>query len=218
MLSFDPVAVNSSPPIARQARGLARREAIVDAAVALFSTYGFRGTSVAAVAERVGVTDAGVLYHFKTKDELLLAVLAHFDEGYERTVNEVVAAGGVKALELMALWGHEMEATPDLTALYVVLSAEHLRDSSAVSAFFAARYERLLERNTALFREAIERGELRPDLDPEAEASALLAHLDGIRLQWFFTNARVSIADSVWRYVSTMLDRLSVEDRSNPLC
>jgi hypothetical protein len=42
------------------------------------------------------------------------------------------------------------------------------------------------------------------------EASALIAHLDGIRLQWFFTNGRVSIADSVWRYVSTMLERLAV--------
>jgi AcrR family transcriptional regulator len=204
------MAVHSSPPVAQQARGRARRAAIVDAAVALFSTHGFRGTSVAAVAERAGVTDAGVLYHFKTKDELLLAVLAHFDEGYERAVNEVLALGGLEALKLIALWGHEMEASADLTALYVVLSAEHLRDESPVRAYFAARYARLLERNATLFQEAIERGELRPDLDPAAEASALLAHLDGIRLQWFFTNGRVSIADSVWRYVTTMLERLAI--------
>jgi AcrR family transcriptional regulator len=42
----------------------------------LWSTTGWRGTSVAAIAERADVTDQGVLHHFGTKQNLLFEVAA----------------------------------------------------------------------------------------------------------------------------------------------
>ena len=58
------------------------------------------------------------------------------------------------------------------------------------------------------FASAASSGDLRADLDPVHEASALVAHLDGIRLQWFLTDGGVSMADSVRRYVDDTLARL----------
>ncbi len=199
----------TAAPGTKQARGRARRQAIVDAAVGLFATHGFRGTSVAAVAEQAGVTDAGVLYHFGTKDELLLAVLAEHDRRYEDALRTTMAPGGLAALQGLQAWGVEMEAQRDLQALYVLLSAEHMRDDSPTNTYFKVRYRRVLRLFTRLFTQAAERGELRGDLDPVAEASALLALLEGLRLQWFFTDGRVSIAEGVERYVELTLERLA---------
>ncbi len=57
------------------------RQAILDAAEALFCTTGFEGTSVASIAARAGVTKAAVFYHFGSKERLFDAVL---DNYYER--------------------------------------------------------------------------------------------------------------------------------------
>ncbi|MCF2531587.1 TetR/AcrR family transcriptional regulator [Yinghuangia soli] len=48
---------------------------VLSAAVELFGEHGFAGTSLQAIADRVGVTKAALYYHFRTKDELLDALL-----------------------------------------------------------------------------------------------------------------------------------------------
>lgn len=51
------------------------REQILDAAAALFAQHGYAGTSTRAIAERVGVRQASLYYHFSGKDEILLELL-----------------------------------------------------------------------------------------------------------------------------------------------
>lgn len=190
-----------------QARGKARRQAIVDAAVTLFATNGYRGTSVAAVAEAAGVTDAGVLYHFKTKADLLLAVLLAHDERYAAMFRD--GDGGGDDLGRARAWGEVMEQDVDLTALLVTLSAEHLRDESPTNAYFRARYEVVRRTYSAMFSAAARAGVLRDDVDAEAEAIHLIALMDGLRLQWFFSDGAISIADALRRHVDVTLERLS---------
>lgn len=185
-----------------------RRQVIIDAASTLFSETGSRGTSIAAVAARAGMTDAGVLYHFNTKQELLLAVLEHFDLEVERTVAEA-EVHGVEVLWATREWGAGMERIPEIQSLLIVLSAEHLHEPGPAREYVQRRYERVLARYVNAFREAAEAGDLRPDLDPAFEASALIAHLDGIRMQWFLLDKKISIADSVRTYIDITLERLA---------
>src|SRR3984885_3308759 len=63
----------------RQPRGDLRRQQIIEAAVELFATKGYRGTGVTALAERVGMTATGLLYYFGTKQRLLREVVAERD-------------------------------------------------------------------------------------------------------------------------------------------
>ena len=52
------------------------RAGLLDAAVLRFAEQGVAGTTVAEIAQRAGVTSAMVHYYFKTKDQLLDAVVA----------------------------------------------------------------------------------------------------------------------------------------------
>ncbi len=65
-----------------------RREQIAEAALALVATSGVRQLSVAAVARRVGLVPSGIYRHFKSKDEILDAVL----EMLEKRVLDFVEA------------------------------------------------------------------------------------------------------------------------------
>ena len=57
-----------------------RRAEIVRAALEVIAERGYRGASLAAVAERVGLTQQGLLHHFPTKEALLVAVLKERDQ------------------------------------------------------------------------------------------------------------------------------------------
>ncbi|MCX2929715.1 helix-turn-helix domain containing protein [Mycobacterium sp. CVI_P3] len=59
----------------RRRPGLTAREEILDAAAELFTTRGYASTSTRAIAEAVGIRQASLYHYFKTKDELLSALL-----------------------------------------------------------------------------------------------------------------------------------------------
>ncbi|WP_289241881.1 TetR/AcrR family transcriptional regulator [Delftia sp.] len=59
------------------------RDKILDAATALVSERGVQQLTIEAAAAAAGVTKAGLIYHFKTRDELLVAVV----ESMARTID-----------------------------------------------------------------------------------------------------------------------------------
>lgn len=199
----------ASPPGTRQPRGRARRAAVLEAARRLFSRQGFKGASLAAIAQEAGLTDAGLLYHFPTKNDLLLAVIAEGDREQDETLAQVRDARGLPLLLRMAEFGADLEADPVLTALDVTLSAEHLQTGSEINAYFVRRYDNLRAMLAEALREAAQAGDLRPDLDPELEAANMTAVLDGLRLQWLLSGGGVSMAEGMRAYVHGAIKRLS---------
>ncbi|EOU9529041.1 HTH-type transcriptional regulator RutR [Cronobacter dublinensis] len=55
----------------------AKKQAILDAGLTLFSQFGLHGTSLEQVAERSGVSKTNLLYYFPSKEALYIAVLKH---------------------------------------------------------------------------------------------------------------------------------------------
>lgn len=71
MRGVEPVDVarlGSAPRSAAQAR-------VVNAALDLFGRYGVSATSLQMIADAIGVTKAAVYYQFKTKEEIVIAVM-----------------------------------------------------------------------------------------------------------------------------------------------
>ena len=64
-------------------------EGILDRAAALFARRGFARTSVQDIAHAVGLSKAGLLHHFPSKDALHEAVLAQADAVAQRVLDEV---------------------------------------------------------------------------------------------------------------------------------
>jgi AcrR family transcriptional regulator len=66
---------------------------VLAAALALFAEQGFEGTSLQQIADRLGVTKAAVYYHFRSKDDLLTALVEPSFVELGRRLDEVRALG-----------------------------------------------------------------------------------------------------------------------------
>ncbi len=69
-----------------------RRRQILDEAVLVIGRHGYYGFSIQDLADRCGLTVAGVLHHFRTKVGLLVALLEDRDR---RDVEVAAEAAGV---------------------------------------------------------------------------------------------------------------------------
>ncbi len=70
------------------------KEKILDTATMLFADKGFDGTNVQEIADAAGVNKAMLYYYFKSKDDLLMAVIGRFIEGIRDSIPQHFAAGG----------------------------------------------------------------------------------------------------------------------------
>lgn len=73
------------------ARAAASRGRIVDAALDLFSTRGYEGTSIRDIAAAVGMTTASLYYHFSSKDELFVMVHGLSIDAMTAAVEQAIA-------------------------------------------------------------------------------------------------------------------------------
>ena len=53
------------------------RQLILDAALGVFSAYGFRGATLDQIAEAASMSKPNLLYYFRRKEDVYLAVLEH---------------------------------------------------------------------------------------------------------------------------------------------
>jgi AcrR family transcriptional regulator len=165
-------------------RGTVTRQALLDAAMELWSATGWRGTGITAVAERAGVTDAGLLHHFGSKENFLLEVIAELDR---RDLARWEDTGPPACLDLIRQlpdWFRPTEGPhsvpADMWKLRLLLQAENLDPSSPAYEYFTLRHCFLHERFADAVRTAQARGEVRGDADPDDVAAHVLAFVMGM--------------------------------------
>lgn len=191
----------------RQPRGDLRRQQIIDAAVELFASKGYRGTGVAALADRVGMTATGLLYYFGTKERLLWEVVA------ERDRMDAIDPDHGFPLELTLsslreLGRHNVE-TATLTRLYLVLGAESLDVDDPLHDFFVERYEVAREFVRALLNDEKAQGRVRHDVDVDSIALEVIAVIMGLEYQWVTDPARVDFGQAMETYIDGLIERLA---------
>lgn len=163
------------------ATGQARRQAIVDEALAVFSRTGFHGGSLREIAKRVGVTPAGLLHHFADKEELFAEVLRQRDEKVRAAAGD---PGEHTLIEQAKRVVAHNQTSRGLTSLYAIVSAEATDAEHPSHVDFAERYRTRAEETVEILRRGQEAGEVRDDIDPALAARLISAVMDGIQLQW----------------------------------
>ena len=163
---------------------LAKREQILKAAVEIFGNKGSTNGTLADVAEQVGITHAGVLHHFGSKQKLLLEVLAYRDQTDVAELAEKHIPDGPELFLHLVRTAFANEKRPGIVQAYTVLSAESVTDDHPARGFFEDRYTTLRREVTAAFRELCAQEGVRDPDTIAAAAAAILAVMDGLQLQW----------------------------------
>jgi AcrR family transcriptional regulator len=167
-----------SPDQRRSGRSRNRRDDILRAALGVFAERGYRGASLAAVAERVGLTQQGLLHYFPNKETLLVEVLRIRDE---LDIGRITV--GPATLSHLAELVAYNATRPDIVQSFTVLSAESVTEGHPARAFLVKRYAES-RRTTAESLRAELGTRLPAGLSVEQAAALLLAIIDGLQLQW----------------------------------
>jgi AcrR family transcriptional regulator len=183
----------------RREQARARRRAVVVAAKALFERDGFRSTTIAAVADRAGVSAESIYKGFGTKAALAKAVfdlvIAGDDEPvpvWRRSEADAIRAEP-DVLRKIMLYSRGLAARQQRSAKVQIL----IRDGGHTDQTLAALWQQLLAERltgmTMLGRHLIESGQLREGIE-----------LDEVR-------------DVLWTYTAVELYELLVVERGWPL-
>ena len=166
----------------------ARREAILDAALQVFAVAGFNGSSLKQVAEIVGITEAGILHHFKNKGTLLLEVLKRREELNRHGSGLANTDGIVQVAEWIAVQ-KENSTLPGIIELFTILSAEATAANHPAHEYFQQRYSKVTRNLTGMFQNLKDSNFLATDESPEDLGASLVALSDGLQLQWLLNPA-----------------------------
>lgn len=187
----------------RAARGIATRELILDTAMDLFRTSGYKSTSVRDIAARAGITHPGLLYHFPTKESLLMAVLQRRDELDCDPVDFHSLDGRSLLAHLVA--GVAKNATErGIVELFANLSAEATAPDHPAHDYFVGRYASLRTTLTRGLQELSDSAELRSGVEPHIAAAQLIALMDGLQIQWLL-DPSTDMAAALRVYVDGLL-------------
>ncbi|MDH4103163.1 MAG: TetR/AcrR family transcriptional regulator [Thermoleophilia bacterium] len=151
-----------------------RREALTREAARLFAERGFHGTSMGDLADALGVQKSSLYSLTGSKQQLLFETMREGARAFHAALDEVPEIATAVERIRFALRGHlgvvsdQLDVATVFTREWRYLDAEY-RDEVLAE---RRRYE---ERFRALFRDGVEAGELRPDLDAGTAALLMLS-------------------------------------------
>lgn len=139
------------------------RQRIIEEATRLFVARGYHGISMREIAEAVGVSKAGLYYHFKDKEDLFLAILVANLERIEALIQEAWREEVTTREQIARLMRALFAQAPEQRAIIRLASQEMGHLSQTVRAEFGRLYRRkFIDQIENILRQGIERGELRP--------------------------------------------------------
>jgi AcrR family transcriptional regulator len=192
-------------PRGEYGKSRARRKEIVDAAVEVFATVGYHKGSLRDVADRVGMSQAGLLHHFPSKEHLLQAVLTWRDDDARALMGGESLPTGIDLLRALVELAQYNAGHPQLVELHVILSGEGASAEHPLHEYFVDRYERVYTEIRDAFEAAAERGQLQGEVDSASAAKTVIALMDGLQLQWLLHREEVDMAADLRRYLQLLV-------------
>ena len=169
------------------AKGVAKREEILERALDVIAREGYRGASIKELADAVGLSQAGLLHYFDSKEELFTAILRKRDEidsaGFGLYEPDGSVATGDLRAGYLGVIRHNADV-PGLVQLFARLSVDASDPDHAAHEFFVSRGETLREAFAAAIAKQQAAGEVTDRIDPEVLARVFQAVADGLQVQW----------------------------------
>lgn len=176
------------------AKGVAKREEILTRALDVIAREGYRGASVKELADAVGLSQAGLLHYFDSKEELFTEILRKRDEidsvslGVSGDIEHGLTADGDLDLEAvrngyLGVVRHNADV-PGLVHLFARLSVDAADPEHAAHDYFVQRGAGLRDFFAAAIAAGQASGDIDDRVDPDVLARLFQAVADGMQVQW----------------------------------
>jgi AcrR family transcriptional regulator len=193
----------AQPYATQLAKGEDRRQLILDVALAILARNGVRATTLSQVAKEAGVSTAGLLHHFASKEQLVHAVL----DSSESDDDAHADYGGDTELQLARVT-RRFARKPGLVGMFTVLLTENIDPDAPLHTRFLRRYRDTCAIIGSGIRRGQRAGRFRPDIEPRVKAKEIVAFLYGIELSWLL-DPDVPVAEVFAEYTRSLVEQLS---------
>jgi AcrR family transcriptional regulator len=191
--------VTSARPYATLlAKGEDRKQRILTAAQQLLTRNGWRNTTLAQIAKEAGVSAAGLLHHFESKEQLLHAVVDARDAD-----DDAHADRNGDLIEQIALVGERVGRAPELVGTYSLLLVENLMPDAPLHDRLLSRQRAAISIVTDLIRRGQLSGQYRNDFDPAVKAVQIVSLVNGMEISWLL-DPSVPLQSAVQEYARSL--------------
>lgn len=147
----------AEPPKTRIQRE--KREVILDAALDVFSTRGFRGSTIDQIAEAAGMSKPNLLYYFRGKEEIYATLLHRLLDAWLGPLMEM-AADGDPVQELRNYIRRKIEMARDFPRESRLFANEILQGAPRIMAMLTDELRPLVDEKAAIIRQWMRGGKL----------------------------------------------------------
>ena len=142
-------------------RPLSRKEMILKAATRYFAVKGFKDTSMAEVSQSTGVASGTIFYHFNSKEELFLAILADVRQTiateFDHYVKEHQFANGLEMIKGAVRFYLQMAA--DREHFFLLLHRHYPYELAEINPICREHLEAIHIGLVNIFETAIQKGQ-----------------------------------------------------------
>jgi TetR/AcrR family transcriptional regulator, transcriptional repressor for nem operon len=163
---------------------VSNKETVLRTAASLFLTQGYQLTSMDDIVTASNVSKTNIYYHYKNKEDLLIAIVDRLIERYDRQISHIIAQDDLtipdrldRMLHLFTDRQEQQDILGGCPFLTLYTQTAHVSEEVAarIKAFFDQQLiglERLLELGKRT-------GELSPDIPTAATAALILTSVEG---------------------------------------
>ena len=144
-----------------------RKQEILDAAERLFASKGFDNTSISDILEETGIARGTLYYHFKSKEELLDAVIERMIEGMTARAKEIADRREIPVLQRFTMMIMVFHVSSDVRQ-EILLQVHKPQNALMHQKMQKSLFFRITPLITALIEEGIAQGICQTDYPAEA--------------------------------------------------
>ena len=153
------------PKTARESRiRVFNKELILDAALEIFSSYGFRGSTVAQIADLADMSKPNLLYYFRRKEDIYIALLEKTLADWLEPLKRLKAEGD-PFTEIAAYIGEKLKMSRDNPKASRLFANELLHGAPAIGSFLSGPLKELVDEKARVIRNWITQGKI-ANVDP----------------------------------------------------
>jgi AcrR family transcriptional regulator len=185
------------------AKGEDRRNRILEVAQRILIRNGWRNTSLNQIAREAGVSTPGLLHHFASKEQLLIAVLDARDANDDARADR---SGDI--IEQIERAGNRFIEAPHSVGLFNVLLVENLEPDDSLHDRLINRYWVSVETVAEGIRRGQRSGEFRTDIDPMLKAVEVIAFVNGMETSWLL-DPSIPVSEVFRDYAQSLAHQLA---------
>jgi TetR/AcrR family fatty acid metabolism transcriptional regulator len=197
----------SKPDVAAE-----RKDQIVRATVDCITKHGYHNFSMQDVARTAGVSKGIIHYYFLNKDDLMMSVLDKVSGDIENIIAadmESITSPIEKIKVFIAVAFDIVRSTKEYYQVNMDFWTQ-INQKKEVRQVVSRHYAKFRDSCAKVIEEGVKQGVFR-QVNPQHQASLILATVDGVSLQWLFDEAVYDYTEIVKTASESLLNNLVVK-------